>query len=353
MTSAVGAERLERSYRRLLTCYPTEYRAEYGEEMIGVLMTASTPEQRRPDTREAFGLISGGLAARLRMTVRATHAPAWREAAGTFGYLAAATMAALTGYQAHALMADPFNRWAVVPWASSAVAVAWALTAIAAGLGQRRLAALSSIAAATGVGVVVMRDHAEMPWGVVTSWWIRVLAFTGAAALVLVSRPDGVRRRPLGTRSRVAVAVATVLVVAAPALEWLTMVRTQLDERTWTESFRTPFQYFTLPALRPGRPMASIAVTALVLVLAVVVLRLSPAVRRRVILLALPAAATELVVALTYNGFVQSSPRFYPPVYLVFPQWIALFAVPVLVFAFGAWLLARYERKLASGSLLE
>jgi hypothetical protein len=351
MTSAVGSQRLERRYRRLLTCYPVEYRAMYGEEMIGVLMTASTPEQRRPDTREAFGLISTGLATRLRMTVRATHAPAWREAAGIFGYLAAATMAALTGYQAVALSADPFARWAV-PWQEAVLAFGWALTAVAAGLGLRRVAAIASIAAAAGVAVDVTRDYAEMPWAVVSSWWILVLAVTGAAALVMVARPDGERRRPLGTRSRVAVGLVAVLAVTSPALEWLTAVRTQLDDRTWTESYRTPFQYVTLPMLRPGRPAASIAVAVLVVVLAVVVLRLAPAIRRRVIVLALPAAVTALVVMYTFNGFVQSSARFDPPVYLETPQWIALFAVPVLAFAFGAWMIARYERKLAAGTLL-
>jgi hypothetical protein len=350
MTGAVGSERLERSYRRLLACYPNEYRAMYGEEMIGVLMTASTPEQRRPDTREAFGLISTGLAARLRMTIRATHSPAWREAARAFGYLASVTMAALFGYQALAVAAHPFSGLGL-SWVTSAVAIGWTLTAVAAGLGRRRLAAISSIAAAAGVFVAVTRNYAESPGAVVTSWWILMLAVTGATALVMLARPDGARRRPLGTRSRVALGLAAMLAVAAPALESLTVVVTRYDDNSWSEAYRPPFNWFGL-ALVDHRPVVSITVTVLVVLLAVVVLRLSPAVRRRVVLLALPAAATELVVLLTFNGFLQASARFDPPVYLVPPQWIILMVLPAVVFVAGAWLLARYEGKLASGALL-
>jgi hypothetical protein len=350
MTSAAGSERLERSYRRLLACYPTEYRAMYGEEMIGVLMTASTPQQRRPDTREAFGLISTGLAARLRMTVQATHSPAWRGAAAAFGYLASATMAALFGYQAVALVAHPFSGLAV-SWVAAALAIGWTLTAVATGLGLRVLAAVSSIAAAAGVAVEVTRNYTENPAAVVTSWWILVLAVTGAAALVILTRPDGERRRPLWPRTMAVVGLTAILAVAAPALESLTIVVTRLDGNAWSESYRPPFNWFGL-ALVDHRPVVSITVIVLVVLLAVVVVRLSPAVRRRVVLLALPAALTALLVMLTFNGYLVSSPRFDPPVYPEAPQWIALLATPVLVFAVGAWLLSRYERKLASGALL-
>jgi hypothetical protein len=356
MTDAVGSDRLERSYRRLLACYPTDYRARYGEEMIGVLMTASTPQQRRPDAREAFGLITTGLAARLRMTARATYSPAWRDAARVFGFLAAAILAALYGDRAVAVIA---HRWSgfYVQGTTWAVAIAWTLAAVAAGLGRRRLAAVGAIAAivaAAGVTVAVTRPYAEYPWDVVTSWWILVLAVTAAAAQVLTVRPEaeppGERRR-LGPRSRIAVAVAALFAATAPALESFTVVVTQLGEHAYTESYRPPFNYLTLP-VAGHRPVVSIALTVLVVLLAVLVLRLSPAVRRRVVLLGLPAAVTQLVVLWTFNGYLQSSPRFDPPVYLVAPQWISLVAVPILVFAFGAWLIARYERRLAAGTLL-
>jgi hypothetical protein len=193
MTSAVGSERLERRYRRLLACYPIEYRALYGDEMIGVLMTASTPEQRHPDTREAFGLITTGLAARLRLTARATYSPAWRDATRAFGYLAAVMLAALYGYQTVASVADRYSGWSASP-VSWTAAIAWILTAVAAGLGLRTLAAVTSIAGAAGVAFAVTRNYEESPWGVVASWWIPVLAVTTAVALVMLARPEGGHR---------------------------------------------------------------------------------------------------------------------------------------------------------------
>ncbi len=74
--------------------------------------------------------------------------------------------------------------------------------------------------------------------------------------------------------------------------------------------------------------------------------------RRRVLVLAAPTAAVAAVIQLWFQGFMQSSPRFDPPVYLTAGQWGALVLVPLLVFATGTWLVHRYERQLASGALL-
>ncbi len=70
------------------------------------------------------------------------------------------------------------------------------------------------------------------------------------------------------------------------------------------------------------------------------------------LLLAAPVAATALLIQIGFSGFMQSSPSFWPPVYLTAGQWSALVLVPLMVFATGAWLLRRYEHKLASGALL-
>lgn len=83
-----------------------------------------------------------------------------------------------------------------------------------------------------------------------------------------------------------------------------------------------------------------------------VVLRLRPPVRQRVVLLMAPVAVTFGLIHVGFQGFMASSPRFNPPVYLAAGQWDALTLTPLLVFAFGAWLLRRYERKLTSGALL-
>lgn len=57
---------LERRYRRLLAWFPAEYRREYGEEMISVLLASAPEGRRRPRLADAFDLMTGGLRARLR-----------------------------------------------------------------------------------------------------------------------------------------------------------------------------------------------------------------------------------------------------------------------------------------------
>jgi hypothetical protein len=61
---------------------------------------------------------------------------------------------------------------------------------------------------------------------------------------------------------------------------------------------------------------------------------------------------TTLLVQTGFRGFMDSSPRFWPPVYLTTGRWGALVLVPLLIFATGSWLPHRYEQKLASGALL-
>jgi hypothetical protein len=74
--------------------------------------------------------------------------------------------------------------------------------------------------------------------------------------------------------------------------------------------------------------------------------RLSYPVRRRVVILVLPAAAAAALVRWTFGGFIASSPRFVHPVLLTVPQWAALGAVPVLAFVAGTMWLRRHERML-------
>jgi len=342
------AERLERGYRRLLACYPVQYRAEYGEEMIGVLMTASTPRQRRPDLREAAGLVTAGLRARLRLTSRATFSPAWRDAAAAFGYLAAVTLAAMAAYHLVAtltirnLYGDMIHgtSFGVQEWATLVWVAGWTVAAVAAGAGARWLGAAWALVGTAAIAVKFGPEYIQSPWNVVTYWWILVLAVTAAAALVTGARGEV---RPLGVRSRVVVGLAALLATAAPALEAAMIVVTPVDGG-WSETYRWFFA-----SMRIGPRPVTLINAVLVVALAAVVLRLAPSVRRRVVVLALPAAATGLVVLWAFRDLLAPSPPFG---YLIAPQWIVLVAVPVLTFALGARLVARYERKLASGALL-
>jgi len=52
---------LERRYRRLLVSYPRRWRREHGDEVVGTLLDAAGPGQRRPTRRETVNLIGNGL----------------------------------------------------------------------------------------------------------------------------------------------------------------------------------------------------------------------------------------------------------------------------------------------------
>jgi hypothetical protein len=60
-----GAD-LERTYRRLLVCYPRRFRDEHGEELLGVLLASARDGQHRPALLECADLIRNGLGLRLR-----------------------------------------------------------------------------------------------------------------------------------------------------------------------------------------------------------------------------------------------------------------------------------------------
>jgi len=86
-------EGLERGYRRLLACYPREFRRENGEELLGVLLSSAAGGQRRVGLAEAADLIRGALRARLRLprqcppTVRAAVRLMYAGAVLEFGIL--------------------------------------------------------------------------------------------------------------------------------------------------------------------------------------------------------------------------------------------------------------------------
>jgi hypothetical protein len=73
----VQATALERRYRRLLCCYPPSHRVAHREEMLGVLLAAARPGQRRPGARQTVNLAACGLAIRAH---RALTAGLWQDA---------------------------------------------------------------------------------------------------------------------------------------------------------------------------------------------------------------------------------------------------------------------------------
>jgi hypothetical protein len=84
VTAAGG---LEKSYRRLLRWYPARYRHRHEEEILGVLMSAARPGQRRPGARESADLVWSALKIRIRMATRRADSQPWAAALALTGVL--------------------------------------------------------------------------------------------------------------------------------------------------------------------------------------------------------------------------------------------------------------------------
>jgi hypothetical protein len=86
---------LEGGYRRLLHWYPAWYRGQHEEEMLGVLMTAARPGQRRPGVRESADLLWSALRIRVRTVLRGAASRPWADALTLFGVLVPLLMVVL------------------------------------------------------------------------------------------------------------------------------------------------------------------------------------------------------------------------------------------------------------------
>ncbi len=62
---------LARRYRRLLAWYPAAHQQAHGDEMLGVLLAAARPGQRRPGLATTADLVAGALRIRVRALLRA------------------------------------------------------------------------------------------------------------------------------------------------------------------------------------------------------------------------------------------------------------------------------------------
>jgi hypothetical protein len=83
----ITAGGLEAGYRRLLRWYPPSYRSRHEDEILGVLMAAARPGQRRPGARESLDLLWSALRIRIRMTLRGADAEPWPAALAQAGVL--------------------------------------------------------------------------------------------------------------------------------------------------------------------------------------------------------------------------------------------------------------------------
>jgi hypothetical protein len=200
-------EGLERGYRRLLACYPREFRRENEEELIGVLLSSAADGQRRVGAAEAADLIRGALRARLRLpracppavraAVRLMYAGAvlelgvWVTVIITEGSVRAAILArypGLTAAQWHAvwlghMLPDEIlapviaGVWLWMAWAN-ARGYYWARVVFAATFGLATLGVLTALAEDAATFAPADLIAAAVIWIV-----------HGAAVLLIFSKP--------------------------------------------------------------------------------------------------------------------------------------------------------------------
>lgn len=145
---------LEQRYRKLLRWYPLAHRQAYGDEIIGVLLSAARPGQHRPGPRDAFDVVRGGLLIRVQRLRRGPDGAPWRDALALVSLLAPLIMlAAAIRYAVEVAVMYPQVRphldTGAVEWSSflssAGTWLAWAIVAVLALLAQRRAAGLGAL----------------------------------------------------------------------------------------------------------------------------------------------------------------------------------------------------------------
>lgn len=163
---------LEQRYRRLLLAYPPTYRAERGDEIVGVLLDSAAPGQARPTIADSFDLVRGGLSARVRHR-RPYRSTSWPDALAVITVVLPIALGARAYRYAYLLhrfrdqielgraSADaPSVQWYFDGWAGPTL---WLVAAIVVIAGRPRAAlvvasvatALEAVHLVTGVGTAV------------------------------------------------------------------------------------------------------------------------------------------------------------------------------------------------------
>lgn len=324
---------LEVRYRRLLAIYPSEHRAAYEQEMLGVLMDGARPGQRRPAPGEVVDLLLAGAGARLRHGRRGVRDARWRDAFAVTGLLAAAVLLAVAGRRLasglHMIQAgyDPMRLYGVDGLLLGDVAArsaAWLAVLLALLAGLRRTAAGFAVA---GAVVEVATLVAWLPVEQFRAFrmsWSPILAVLTVACLVLAVRARPVAR-VVGPRGLALLFTAMLLGAAASAglLPW----------------------WMGAPGYLSGHayPRVGPAVLLCAVLTAAGMRQVRPKVRRRVgVLLGVPLAVAAAQQGL-WEGFDMTvASEVTAP--MVVAQVTMLIAVPVAALGTGLTLLRMRER---------
>lgn len=338
--------RLERWYTRLLALFPAGHRAEYGDEMLGVLLAGSRPGQRLPRFGEAADLV--GSAVWMRLSGRGAGAvdSRWAETAAVYGLVASLLLVAAP---ARYVAADMLFTWRfddvlLVPSTGVLVSMLiWGLAAVAACTRWGTVSAGLAWAGAAHQVWLLATAYPTQPELLVRRWWMVVLMLSAAFALTVRGRLRGAD--VLGGVRTTVLAVSLTVLTALPAAEVL------LAESSWRVDggFEIAswggYQVKSFLGEQPVQGALSLALeAACLLALLACLARLAPAVRRRLPVLAMPALLVLVTVPTVFNGFLVSTVRFDPPVLLGPGEWAYLVLLPLLTLLAGVLLMERGER---------
>jgi hypothetical protein len=311
-----AAEALERRYRRLLGWYPAAYRAANAADMLGVALARSAPGRRWPEPGEAVNLIVSGAGERLGGMLRQ---PDRRDTAAVLAIAGPLLLAAA----AVRTMASPFlfapgHTGAVAPRmlaAAAAFAVWWLLVALAGMLRWRRVAAAGACLGLAGQVFMLVLAVSGDAGPVLVAYWQVAVALAVVTSALGSLRSQG---RQLSWRAVTALAAAGAVVAGWPAAEmaFVTYTPVTADSGTISDPLRGIGGW-----LNDGL----FAATLILMIAAIAALR--PAVRRRAIVVLLPAFVTTALVCWGFQGFLPNGIPFGP---LVLTQWQALVLIPVI-----------------------
>jgi hypothetical protein len=270
--------------------------------------------------------------------------PAWRDAGAVLILLGTAVLAAanlwavtkpLLPGSAFYVMILPSAGWRVVPsvpttWSAAYIALAagWAVAAVAAVRRWRRAAAVgASLAAAGETAHLAVRYAADPAYGAEV-WWQVVLAVMTALAAITVLLGEKSQTRPLSWRAIAAVWIPVTLAGAGPLILW-------------------GFAEITgMVSLTHGLHLFYGVLLVLALILLIVMWRLEPAVRRRVVALSIAPVVAAVLCTSVFGGSLFSYGG--DPLGLASVSWLELVALLLLpavgLLAALAWI-ARRERR--------
>ncbi|MBG0561845.1 hypothetical protein [Actinoplanes aureus] len=207
----------EMRYRRLLALYPRDFRQEYEEEMLAVLMT---DDRRGP--AQVLDVARAAVTVRFRLVAGAVQ---WRRAAWAvqlFGAIVLLSVALRRFLMPLTWSTSPFRLDAV----DGTRVAGWAVVVVAALLGWRLLGFAGAAAGLAGEIASPARYYYDTPASVLHVYWIIT-----AAAVVLIAGLVALRAgpRPRG---------------------WLAVVR-EPEVRRWMLAWAAPV-LVTIPLVRAG-----------------------------------------------------------------------------------------------------